>query len=51
MDKTAEAGKEKAAQLINNLQNISLTKIGLIIFGTWLAIFLVRRILPYLAER
>lgn len=51
MDKTADAGKEKAAQLINNLQDISLTKIGSIIFGTWLAILLVRRILPYLAER
>ena len=51
MPTSAEAGKEKAAQLINNLQDISLTKVALIVFGTWLAIFLARRILPYLAER
>ncbi len=47
----AEAGKEKAAQLINDLQDISFTKIGLIIFCTWLIIFLIRKALPYLAER
>lgn len=47
----AEAGKEQAVQLINDLQDISLAKIGLIIIGTWLAIVLVRRVLPYLAER
>ena len=47
----ADEGKEKAAQLINNLQDISFTKIGLIVVGTWLAIFLARRLLPYLAER
>ena len=51
MGTAAEQGKQKAAQLINNLQDISLTKIGLIIAGTWLAIFVVRKVLPYLAER
>ncbi len=51
MATAAEQGKEKAAQLINDLQDISFTKIGLIVFGTWLTIFLARQILPYLAER
>ena len=44
-------GQEKAAQLINDLQDISFTKIGLIIAGTWIAIVLAHRVLPYLAEK
>ena len=44
-------GQEKAAQLINDLQDISLSKIGLIVLGTWIAIALARRVLPYLAEK
>ena len=47
----AEQGQAKAADLINNLQDISFTKIGLILGGTTLAIVLVRRLLPFLAER
>lgn len=47
----AEKGGQKAAQLINDLQDISFTKIGLIVGGTALAIVLVRRLLPFLAER
>ncbi len=47
---TAEQGKQAAAQLVNNIQDISFAKIGAIVFGTWLAIFLARKILPYLAE-
>lgn len=47
----AEQGKEQAQQLINSLQDINFTKLVLIIVGTWLAIFLVRKTLPYLAER
>lgn len=47
----SEKGKETAAKLVNNLQDISLTKIALIIFGTWLAVYLTRKILPYLAKR
>ena len=38
-------GQEKAAQLINDLQDISLSKIGLIVLGTWIAIALARRVL------
>ena len=38
---TAHEGQQKAAQLINDLQDISFTKIGLIVAGTWLAILLV----------
>ncbi len=44
-------GQEKAAQLINDLQDISFTKIGLIVAGTWIAIVLAHRVLPYLAEK
>ena len=44
-------GQAKAAQLINDLQDISFTKVGLIVAGTWLAIVLAHRVLPYLAEK
>ena len=47
----AEQGQQKAASLINDLQDISFTKIGLILLGTWLFILLARKLLPYLAER
>ncbi len=47
----ANDSQQKAAQLINDLQDISFTKIGLIVFGTWLAILIARKLLPYLAER
>lgn len=47
----AEVANIKADKLINDLQEISFTKIGMIIIGTWIAIFLVRKALPYLAER
>lgn len=43
--------QEQAARLINDFQDISLSKIALIVIGTWLAIAIVRRVLPYLAER
>ncbi len=44
-------GQAKAAQLINDLQDISFTKVGLIVAGTWLAIALAHRVLPYVAEK
>ncbi|GAB3684874.1 mechanosensitive ion channel family protein [Salinisphaera aquimarina] len=47
----AEQSKEQAVQLINNLQDINIAKIALILFGTWFTIYLLRRALPYLAER
>jgi small conductance mechanosensitive channel len=47
----ASDNQQKAAQLIHDLQDISFTKIGLILVGTWLAILIVRKLLPYLAER
>ncbi|WP_298188618.1 mechanosensitive ion channel domain-containing protein [uncultured Pseudomonas sp.] len=43
--------QQKTAQLIYDLQDISFTKIGLILFGTWLVVLIARRLLPYLAER
>ena len=51
MENGANEGKQKAAQLLNDFQDISFTQIGLIFFGTWLAIFLARKTLPYLAQR
>ena len=47
----AEEGQQKAARLINDLQDISFGKIGLILLATWLVILLARKLLPYLAER
>ncbi|MAM86553.1 mechanosensitive ion channel family protein [Allohahella sp. A8] len=46
-----DEGRQKAAQLLNDFQDISLAKVALIIVGTWVAILVVRRLLPYLAER
>ena len=51
MEDGIQDGQEKAAQLINDLQDISFTKIGLIVAGTWIAIVLAHRVLPYLAEK
>lgn len=48
---SAEQSQQKAASLINDLQDINFTKIGLILAGTWLVILLVRKLLPFLAER
>jgi small conductance mechanosensitive channel len=50
MASAAEETK-KAAKLLNDLQDISFTKIGLILAGTWLVVLIARTLLPYLAER
>ncbi len=47
----AQETQVRAARVINDLQEISFTKIGLILLGTWAVIFLARKALPYLAER
>ncbi|MGB7347193.1 MAG: mechanosensitive ion channel domain-containing protein [Pirellulaceae bacterium] len=47
----AVAAKDEAVQLINDLQDISFGEIALVIAATWIAIVLVRRVLPFLAER
>ncbi len=47
----ASKGGEKAAQLLNDLQDISFVKIATIVIGCWLILAVVRRVLPYLAER
>jgi small conductance mechanosensitive channel len=47
----ANDNQQKAAQLIYDLQDISFSKIGLILFGTWLIVLTARRLLPYLAAR
>lgn len=43
--------QEKAAKLINDFQEISFLKISLIVLITLLAIFLIRKTIPYLASR
>ncbi len=47
----AQEGQDATVKLINDLQDISFGKIALIIVGIWLAIFVFRKVLPYLAER
>ncbi|WP_207622111.1 mechanosensitive ion channel family protein [Alienimonas californiensis] len=48
---TAGEGAEKTVRLLNDFQDISFLQIGLIVAGTWLAIWLIRKTLPYLADR
>lgn len=47
----ANTTKVKASELINDFQDISFTQIGLVIFGTWATIFIIRRVLPFIADR
>ena len=47
----SQEAQKASVKLINNIQDISFGEIGLVIVGTWVAIWLVRRILPYLAAR
>jgi len=42
---------KQAVRLINNLQEISFVAIAAIIAGTWFAIWIVCKVLPFLAER
>ena len=44
-------GSKQAVKLLNDLQDISVTKIGLILVGTSLVVLIARTLLPYLAER
>ena len=46
-----EQTTEEAGRLLRELQDISFWQIGLIVLGTWSAVWLVRRTLPYFAER
>ncbi len=50
-DSGAERGRDEAVRLLNDLQDISFPKIIAIVLGTWVAIFVVRKTLPYLAAR
>ena len=47
----AEAAGEQAVGLIRDLQDISFAQILGVLLSAWLAIVLVRRLLPYFAER
>ena len=48
---SAQKGQDATVQLINSLQDINFWKIGVIVVGTWIAIFVARKVLPYLADR
>ena len=50
-DTPAKQGADEAVRLINDLQEISFVRIGAIVAGTWLAVWLIRKLLPYLADR
>ncbi|RYZ58433.1 MAG: mechanosensitive ion channel [Proteobacteria bacterium] len=43
--------KDSAVKFLNDLQEISFTKIALILLGAVLCVFVVRKIIPYLAKR
>lgn len=47
----ASETSKQAGQLLRNIGNIDIVEIALIVLGTWGAIYLARRLLPYLAER
>ena len=42
---------EKAAKLLNDFQDISFVEIALVVVVTWVVIAVLRRVLPYVAER
>lgn len=48
---TTNDSSKQVAQLMHSLQDINFVKIALIISGTAAAIFIIRRLLPVLAER
>jgi len=48
---TDGSASQQSVKLINNLQDISFWEIGLVIVCTWAAIWLIRRTVPFLAER
>ncbi|RZA30861.1 MAG: mechanosensitive ion channel [Proteobacteria bacterium] len=48
---TEGSGAQESVRLIHNLQDISFGKIGLIVAATWAAIWVIRKAVPYLAER
>jgi len=46
-----ETGQIKASKLLNDFQEISFLEIALIIVSSWLVVYVMRKALPYLAER
>lgn len=50
-ENVAENGSEEAVKLIHDLQEISFIEIFLVVGVTWLAIWTIRRLFPYVADR
>ncbi len=46
-----ETGQVKASKLLHNFQDISFFEIAAIIASSWILIYVIRKILPYLAAR
>ncbi|WP_298913207.1 mechanosensitive ion channel domain-containing protein [uncultured Algimonas sp.] len=51
MEEQADMARERAANLLNDLQEISFVQIALILLFSFAAVWLVRRIIPFLADR
>jgi small-conductance mechanosensitive channel len=47
----SEQTRDTATRLINNFQDISFLKVFLIVAGAWAAIYIARKVLPFLAAR
>ena len=50
-DTPPKKAADQAVQLFNDWQDISLLQIVAVVVGAWLAIAVVRRVIPFLAER
>lgn len=51
VSETAQQASDKAVKLINDWQDINLLQIAVIVIGVWITIAIIRRLLPFLAER
>ena len=47
----SKSGSEKAVKFIHDLSEISFFEIILVVSATWLAIWIIRRLFPYIADR
>ena len=51
MEETLDATQEKAASLFNDLQDISFVQVALILLVSFIAIWMIRRVIPFVADR
>lgn len=48
---SSNSAANQSVKLVHSLQDISFVEIAIIVVGTWLAVWLIRRTVPFLAER